>query len=847
MSDERWGRLKRVFQDALDQPEAARGAFLDRECAGDAELRREVDTLIASHADAGGFLSRPAVDRAAPASALEGRRIGAYRILGEIGRGGMGTVYRAVRDDDAFQKTVALKVVRGPSGWGDVEQRLERERQILARLQHPHIAAVFDGGTTEDGRPYLVMELVEGRPITEHCAAHALATRARLEMVRAVCDAVQYAHRNLVVHRDLKPGNILVGEDGRPKLLDFGIAKLLAGGVDPDLAPTATMLPMMTPEYASPEQVRGETVTTSSDIYSLGVVLYELLTGRRPYAVPTDSLEGIARAVCESEPSPPSTAAGRGGATRPPASPAELRGDLDTIVLKALRKEPARRYLSALELSEDIRRHLAGLPVLARADTLGYRVSKFTRRHKASVAAAVLVAASLVGGIVATSRQARIAEENRRRAERRFEDVRKLANSFLFEFHDAIKDLPGSTPAREMVVRRGLEYLDSLAAEAHGSPSLQLELASAYEKVGDVQGALGAASLGRTSAAHESYARAVGLRESVAAAAPSIEAERDLAMARKKLGSMRMAEGDWAEATRLFEQARASYLSVAAQRPDDFAAQVDTAGSLVNVGIALGMSGRRGEGLQACEEGLAAVRKLSASAPADTQVRNKVGIAGIWVGNIASAIPEKRERGVEAFREAATLYGSLAAAEPDNAFWRLKVADSHIGNAAVLALLARWDDALASAQKAEEVYSRLESEDPRSAYYRHERVAAQWLRARALLGRGEPGPAEPLLLEAERVMLELHAAEPANVLQRERLAGVQSDRGWYHQLMASRSSGEARARHLHAALEWMRKAEGHLGELQAQNRLPLGFTEELDKVRRRIAECAAALEATSHS
>jgi serine/threonine-protein kinase len=244
MSDERWQRLKRVFQGALEQAADARGAFLDRECAGDAEMRTEVESLLGSHEEADGFLSRPAMEDAVRASvpALEGRRIGAYRILGEIGRGGMGVVYRAVRDDDAFQKTVALKVVRGQGGWSDVEHRLQRERQILARLQHPNIAAVFDGGTTDEGQPYLVMELVEGRPITEYCAAHALGTRARLEMIRAVCDAVQYAHRSLVVHRDLKPANILVGDDGRPKLLDFGIAKLLAAGVDPDVAPTATML-----------------------------------------------------------------------------------------------------------------------------------------------------------------------------------------------------------------------------------------------------------------------------------------------------------------------------------------------------------------------------------------------------------------------------------------------------------------------------------------------------------------------------------------------------------------------------------------------------------------------------
>ena len=688
------------------------------------------------------------------------------------------------------------------------------------------------------------MELVEGRPITEYCAAHGLGTRARLRMVRAVCDAVQYAHRNLIVHRDLKPGNILVGEDGRPKLLDFGIAKLLAAGVDPDLAPTATMLPMMTPEYASPEQVRGEAVTTSSDIYSLGVVLYELLTGKRPYAVKTDSLEGIVRAVCESVPPMPSTVVGRGdGATaatgRCPASCAAT--STPSSSRRCARNRRAATWRSQ-DLSEDIRRHLEGLPVLARADTLGYRVSKYARRHKGAVAAAILVAASLVGGIAATTRQARIAEANRRRAERRFEDVRKLANSFLFEFHDAIQDLPGATPAREMVVRRGLEYLDSLAAEAQGNPSLQLELASAYEKVGDLQGALGTANLGQTPAAHRSYARALELREAVAAAGPStLEAQRALAMSRKKLASMRMAEGDWDGATQLFEQVRSLYVALAAERPDDFVAQVDAAGSQVNLGIGWGMSGRRHEGLEACEQGLAAVQKLSASAPADTQLRGKIGIGLIWVGNIAAMIPEKRERGVEAFREASVLYAELAAAQPDNAFWRLKLGDSHIGAAIGLAQLERWDQALASARRAEQIYSGLETADPKSDYYRQERVAAQSLRARALLGRGDLGSAEPLLLEAERVMLEQHASQPENVLLRDRLAGVQSDRGWYHELRASRSVGAARTRHLQMALDSKRKAERHLAELAAQDRLPMGSTEELDKVRRRIAECEAAL------
>jgi tRNA A-37 threonylcarbamoyl transferase component Bud32 len=392
-----WQRQRKYFASALTRAPEERAAFLSEACGADDELRREVSSLLAAHEAADGFLSRPIgldTDAAGEAdgSGAGPQRIGPYRILDTIAHGGMGTVYRAVRDDDAFRKIVALKLVRAGRHSDYFERRFRQERQILARLQHPNIATVLDGGTTEDGQPWLVMEHVEGQPITDFCAAKGLGARERVSLFRTVCGAVEYAHQNLVVHRDIKPANVLVDAHGVPKLLDFGIAKLLASGVDPDLAPTATVLPMMTPEYASPEQVKGQMVTTASDVYSLGVLLYELLAGRRPYEVQTDSLEAIVQAVCRTEPVPPSEAA-----TARPAS--ELRGDLDTIVLKALRKDPERRYRTAHELSEDLRRHLEGLPVTARADTIGYRAGKFVRRHRTAVAAAILVSASLVGGI----------------------------------------------------------------------------------------------------------------------------------------------------------------------------------------------------------------------------------------------------------------------------------------------------------------------------------------------------------------------------------------------------------------------------------------------------------------
>ena len=569
---QRLGRVRALFDAAAERPVEERRSFLEAAAGADVSLRDEVLALLADDEAAKGFLSGGAVlpaslaeGSAGAAPSLSGRQIGTYRVLDEIGRGGMGAVYRAVRADDAFQKTVALKLVSAGATSDSVQKRFRRERQILARLQHPHIASIFDGGTTPEGQPYLVMEYVEGERIDKYCADHAVSARGRLQMFRDVCGAVHYAHQNLVVHRDLKPANILVTGDGTPKLLDFGIAKLLAAGVEPDEAPTMTMLPLMTPEYASPEQVRGETVTTASDVYSLGVVLYELLTGRRPYVVRTESLEEIVRVVCLTEPQAPSTVAHTrsAGGTRPPVAASELRGDLDTIVLKGLRKEPSRRYLSAQELAEDVRRHLEGLPLTARADSTAYRVGKFVRRHRVAVGAAVLVGLSLIGGIVMTVRQARIAETQRRRAERRFNDVRKLANSFMFDVHDQIKDLSGSIPARQHLVATAREYLDSLAQEAHGDAGLQRELAAAFERLGDVEGGFMSGNVGDSKSALDSYRKAVAIRQGITPR-DAVEPDDGRALARVQLrlgdllvGMNRLpeAEGTYRSAAQRLERA----------------------------------------------------------------------------------------------------------------------------------------------------------------------------------------------------------------------------------------------------------------------------------------------------
>ena len=436
MTPEQWQKIDHLLEMTLDLPAGERAIFLEQACAGDAGLRAEIETLLRAHDQATGFIERPPATEMAEVfdmggrEDLSGQRIGPYQLISELGRGGMGVVYLAARADDEFRKQVAIKLVGyGPQN-APVMRRFRRERQILASLDHPNIARLLDGGRTEQGWPYLVMEYVEGTPINAYCHGHRLSITARLKLFRDVCRAVQYAHQNLVIHRDLKPSNILVTEDGAVKLLDFGIAKLLhteSGAITQTFTTQlATGALMMTPEYASPEQVRGALVTTASDVYSLGVVLYELLAGGQPYVFKDRSLPEMVRVICEEEPEPPSAAIMQNAQLPQQFSEArlklraQLRGDPDQIVMTALQKDVQLRYRSVEQLGEDLRRHLEGKPILARQASWRYRMGKFVRRYKAGVALSALLLLTLLGGIVGTAWQARVAgqyaETNRRLA-----------------------------------------------------------------------------------------------------------------------------------------------------------------------------------------------------------------------------------------------------------------------------------------------------------------------------------------------------------------------------------------------------------------------------------------------
>ena len=398
MSEERWRRVEDLFHRAADLSPAERDALLASACAGDDGLRKEVESLLAADGDPDDVLEKAVSDAASRLredaeneSIRVGDRIGPYSIVALIGNGGMGAVYRALRDDE-FRMEVALKLLKRGTDTESALRRFRKERQILAGLRHPNIAHLLDGGATEDGLPYFAMEYVEGRPLLDYAAS--LPIRQRLELFRSICAAVRYAHQNLVVHRDLKPGNILVTADGSPKLLDFGIAKL----VDPEATGDEMMMTVagtrvLTPDYASPEQVRGEPITIASDIYSLGVILYELLTGKRPHVIEAYTPQEIERAICREEPKKPS------------AWNAQVAADLDNIVLMALRKEPQRRYGSVEQFSEDVGRHLENRPIRARKDTLVYRTDKFIRRNKLGLLAAGIALTGLALGVAAVQHQ----------------------------------------------------------------------------------------------------------------------------------------------------------------------------------------------------------------------------------------------------------------------------------------------------------------------------------------------------------------------------------------------------------------------------------------------------------
>jgi serine/threonine protein kinase/tetratricopeptide (TPR) repeat protein len=833
--------------------------------------------------------------------------IGPYRIIRRIGHGGMGAVYLAERDDDQFKKQVAIKLVRPGMDTDFVLRRFLSERQILASLDHPNIARLLDGGTTLDNRPYFVMEHIEGKPITEYSDEQRLSTVERLKLFRQVCSAVHYAHQNLVIHRDIKPSNILVTADGTPKLLDFGIAKLL----NPDLAgrtieATAVAVRLMTPEYASPEQVRGEQITTASDVYSLGVLLYELLTGHRPYKITSRLPQDIARVVCEQEPQKPSTAVARvvtvegsDGATRTMLTPEsvsrtrdgqpdklrrKLSGDIDNIVLMAMRKEPQRRYASVDQLSNDLLRHLEGRPVIARKDTFTYRSAKFVKRHKAGALAVLLILITLAGGVAATLKQ-------RAKAERRFNDVRQLANSFLFDFHDAIKDLPGSTPARELVVNRALEYLDSLAKESGNDRSLMRELATAYQKVGDVQGNPYSANIGDMTGAIESFRKSLAIRQKLVASDPaSVENRRDLTISYLRIGDIAWGKGDTevaleayrnaiaigeallsadqldAQSSRnlwngyrnyayalaqagdfdaalvSFNKGREIIEKLAATNPNDPQVQRDMSVNYSSMGEARAETGDLAGAIESFMKALAIDEKLLAADPNNVSMRSSAGAARLNIGQVMS-LSGDTAGSLENYRKALSIFQSIAAADPADAKARRNVGVTHLQIWQVLQKAGDHAEALKTSRSAATIFEGLIDEDSANMHGRGELALSYNYLGLSLAKTGSGAQGLDYCRKARGIAEELAAANPTNAELRALMAVTYSNVGSVYQTIASsdKSSTGKQIELWREARGWHQRGFEILKDLKDRGAWTSRDYGGPDEVAAEIAKCDAAL------
>jgi non-specific serine/threonine protein kinase/serine/threonine-protein kinase len=767
VTPELWAEVDAIIGAALALPEDQRAAFIAARCAGRPAISDEVHSLLAAHAKAQDFIeddswAEERHDGAVPALSI-GSHLGVYRLVAQIGRGGMGTVYRGERDDGQFQKQVAIKIIAITEPGPELLQRFRAERQILARLEHPNIARLLDGGVSENGLPYIVMEYVEGAPIGEYSQAKGLSVRDKLALFRIVCSAVHFAHQNLIVHRDIKPGNILVTADGVPKLLDFGIAKILsdAGPLGPDSG-TAPWLKAMTPDYASPEQIRGLPITTSSDIYSLGVLLYELLAGRKPYSLSDKPLDEVIRIACQKEPLKP------GIANR------ELAGDLDAIILKAMRKEPAERYASAEELSSDLGRYLAGLPVLACHGSFRYVARKFVARHKSGAAAVVTGVVLLGAGAGGVAWESRIANRERAKAQQHFNDVRKLAHSIVFELSDGMAALPGSTQARKLLVTRGLEYLDALAKESEGDPGLQRELGEAYLRMGDIQGNRNVANLGDPAGALASYEKGRRVLVSALKRNPGdLEAELSLAELYRNQSSSYDDVRNPAESQRAAREAATVSEQALRSNPGNERARRELASSYFVVAMTLHGSD---QAIEYWQKALDIFKMLLSAKPEGDREQRNVALVHKYLADIFREHALMRQA-LEHATQAEALDSKRLAAQPLSSAAQLDLAFDYGSTADCYADLGDFSQALDRFRKSLEIRRRLAAADPKDARLEGRLLFAEFKLGHTLLRAGQAAEALRVLSEAATLGERLTVNLASNAPVRSNLANVYAEIG----------------------------------------------------------------------
>ena len=730
MTPERWEQIREVLEKVLELAPEGRSAYLDAACTSDTSMRKELDALLAHSANLpSGFLQSSAmaemicseiesiVSLDAPETGQEFAQ--RFRLIRKLGEGGMGQVWLA-EQTSPVRRQVALKMIKAGMYDEAVVQRFQSERQSLAIMEHPAIAKVFDAGTTPQGQPYFVMEYVPGLPITEYCDQRKLAIRDRLELFIETCEGVQHAHQKAVIHRDLKPANILVVEvDGKPvpRIIDFGLAKATTHAIAADVLKTQLGNLVGTPGYMSPEQADAnvQDIDTRTDVYSLGVVLYVLLAGREPFESKQgqkQQLDEILRKVREDEPPRPSTrvsgdrhssnAIAEARGTEPGQLTRLLRGDLDWITMKALEKDRARRYGTPSELSADIRRYLNLEPVLARPASAAYRSGKFVKRHKLALAVASVFAAMALAGAVAIVREAQIARMQEARAERRFEDLRRLTNSLLFEFHDSIATLPGSTTARELVVKRALEYLEQIRADAHDDPATLRDLAAGYERLGQIEADEGNPHLGGAGSyeqANELYDKALAIRQKLVSLDPA-NATLQLELTDTQFNVARIHEqlGDMNGALQFLQQRLAIQDELQGTHSSD-ALSFDSARTLINMGSLHVWLGDRDSALKYESRALDIGNRLLRANPNSVEARITVWRSLTWSG-WALKLQRKFRDAAANWRSGLAISEKLASEDPNNTTYQRYLISDHGNLCESLAYAGEFSEVRSHCEKA---------------------------------------------------------------------------------------------------------------------------------------------------
>jgi non-specific serine/threonine protein kinase/serine/threonine-protein kinase len=862
---ERWARIGEILERALAEPEEWRHAFVVATCAGDDALAAEVLSLLAHATESENFLE-PGHTRLQPIDAVSdtpatlgpGSVIGSWRLVRQIGEGGMGAVWLAERAEGQFAQRGALKLIRLGLAYEEAIRRFRRERQILASLDHPHIARLLDGGSTPEGLPYLVMEYVEGELLYAHCAAHPVPLAARLALFLDLCTAVHSAHQRLVIHRDLKPGNVMVTADGTIKLLDFGVAKIFESeAADAASQLRTTDLPF-TPLYASPEQLRGDEVGTTSDVYSLGVLMYELLTGAHPYVVRSSAVTDVIRAVLESEPVRPSTAiaaaASESAASRLPPPPHNdpralsrtLEGDLNTIVLKAMAKDPARRYASAERLAADVTRYLEGRPIEARPDSWSYRTAKFVRRNRIAVAAGAAGVLALLAGLGVSIRQTAVAREERSIAEHRLRDVQALAKTLMFDVYDGIENMPGATAVRRSVIEKTSQYLDALAQQAGRDSSFRFSLADAYERLGITQRNAEMAGEEASQASFRSFKKCRDLREGLLRDYPDNEhALLGLVQVYTRIGANDEMIDNLPEALEMMKRAEQAQQRLIDRHPGNAAYVAGMAKRKNNLGLALYYNNRIPEAsaeMRLASEGFAA---LAARDSADWQSRRLLAMSLTVYGDCLFERASAADSAAMVERRALAIYDSLWKQRPTDLDLERRVADGHERLSQMYALhFGAPDSGIAHVNLAQHMIEAVAASDPSDHSLAIDAIDGRVTRALVLAATGHAAEASQLITATRPTYERWAAADTSDSHFRDGLpelylavALVDLERA----RAASRASGPAAWSTAQVSFARARKAYG----FDAARRQPTGLIADLERwLERGSAQCDSALAVT---